>query len=100
MTADARRLGLYGFGAAAHIVTQVAVWQGREVYAFTRPGDEASQQFARSLGALWAGGSDERPVELDAAIIFAPAGDLVPTCLLYTSPSPRDRTRSRMPSSA
>ena len=81
MTADARRLGLYGFGAAAHIVTQVAVWQGREVYAFTRPGDEASQQFARSLGALWAGGSDERPVELDAAIIFAPAGDLVPTAL-------------------
>ncbi|HAX25049.1 MAG TPA: alcohol dehydrogenase [Chloroflexi bacterium] len=81
MTADARRLGLYGFGAAAHIVTQVAVWQGREVYAFTRPGDEASQQFARSLGALWAGGSDEQPVELDAAIIFAPAGDLVPTAL-------------------
>ncbi len=81
MTGDARRLGLYGFGAAAHIVTQVAVWQGREVYAFTRPGDESSQRFARSLGAIWAGGTDEQPSELDAAIIFAPAGDLVPTAL-------------------
>ncbi len=81
MTGDARRLGLYGFGAAAHIVTQVAVWQGREVYAFTRPGDLASQAFARSLGAVWAGGTDERPAELDAAIIFAPAGELVPAAL-------------------
>ena len=81
MTGDARRLGLYGFGAAAHIVTQVAVWQGREVYAFTRPADDASQRFARSLGAAWAGGADERPVELDAAIIFAPAGELVPAAL-------------------
>ena len=81
MTGDARRLGLYGFGAAAHIVTQVAVWQGREVYAFTRPADDASQRFARSLGAAWAGGADQPPVELDAAIIFAPAGELVPAAL-------------------
>lgn len=81
MTGDARRLGLYGFGAAAHIVTQVAIWQGRDVYAFTRPGDTASQLFARSLGARWAGGTDERPAELDAAIIFAPAGALVPAAL-------------------
>lgn len=81
MTGDARRLGLYGFGAAAHIITQVAIWQGREVYAFTRPGDLTSQQFARTLSATWAGGTDEHPTELDAAIIFAPAGDLVPTAL-------------------
>ena len=79
---DARRLGVYGFGAAAHIVAQVARWQGREVYAFTRPGDETAQEFARTLGAAWAGGSDETPPEpLDAAIIFAPAGDLVPRAL-------------------
>jgi propanol-preferring alcohol dehydrogenase len=76
------RLGLYGFGAAAHIVAQVARWQQRRVFAFTRPGDLASQRFARGLGAQWAGGSDEAPPELvDAAIIFAPLGDLVPRAL-------------------
>jgi alcohol dehydrogenase, propanol-preferring len=75
-------LGLYGFGAAAHILAQVAAWQGRRVYAFTRPGDLAAQQFARSLGVVWAGGSDELPPEpLDAAIIFAPVGALVPLAL-------------------
>ncbi len=78
----AARLGLYGFGAAAHIVAQVARWQGRSVFAFTRPGDLASQAFARRLGATWAGGSDEPPPEpLDAAIIYAPLGDLVPLAL-------------------
>jgi propanol-preferring alcohol dehydrogenase len=78
----AARLGLYGFGAAAHIVAQVARWQGRSVFAFTRPGDLASQAFARSLGATWAGGSDEAPPEpLDAAIIYAPLGNLVPLAL-------------------
>jgi alcohol dehydrogenase, propanol-preferring len=77
-TGDARRLGLYGFGASAHIVAQIARYEGRVVFAFTRPGDTRGQQFARSLGAEWAGGSDERPPEpLDAAIIFAPAGPLV-----------------------
>jgi propanol-preferring alcohol dehydrogenase len=77
-----RRLGLYGFGAAAHIVAQVAAWQGREIFAFTRPGDAASQAFARRLGAAWAGGSDEPPPQpLDAAIIFAPVGALVPRAL-------------------
>jgi alcohol dehydrogenase, propanol-preferring len=82
MAGDARRLGLYGIGSAAHIVAQVAVHQGRELYAFTRTGDSASQAFARSLGAVWAGGSDERPdVELDAAILFAPVGALVPAAL-------------------
>lgn len=75
-------LGIYGFGAAAHILAQVAVWQGRRVYAFTRPGDAAAQDFARRLGAAWAGGSDENPPEpLDAAIIFAPVGALVPAAL-------------------
>jgi propanol-preferring alcohol dehydrogenase len=75
-------LGLYGFGAAAHIVAQVAAWQDRKVYAFTRPGDLAAQSFARGLGAAWAGGSDEMPPEpLDAAIIFAPDGRLVPLAL-------------------
>jgi D-arabinose 1-dehydrogenase-like Zn-dependent alcohol dehydrogenase len=75
-------LGLYGFGAAAHILAQVAAWQGRRVYAFTRSGDEAAQAFAKSLGAVWAGGSDEMPPEpLDAAIIFAPVGALVPSAL-------------------
>jgi propanol-preferring alcohol dehydrogenase len=75
-------LGLYGFGAAAHIIAQVAIRQGRRVHAFTRPGDEAAQAFARSLGAAWAGGSDEAPPEpLDAAIIFAPVGALVPAAL-------------------
>jgi propanol-preferring alcohol dehydrogenase len=79
---DGKRLGIYGFGAAAHIITQVAIHQGRTVYAFTRPGDSKGQQFARSVGASWAGGSDERaPEELDAAIIFAPAGPLVPVAL-------------------
>jgi propanol-preferring alcohol dehydrogenase len=79
---QAKALGLYGFGAAAHILAQVARHQGRSVYAFTRPGDEATQKFARSLGAVWAGGSDETPPEkLDAAIIFATVGDLVPLAL-------------------
>jgi alcohol dehydrogenase, propanol-preferring len=79
---DAAALGLYGFGAAAHLVTQIARHQSRKVYAFTRPGDEQSQAFARSLGAAWAGGSQDAPPEpLDAAIIFAPAGDLVPNAL-------------------
>jgi alcohol dehydrogenase, propanol-preferring len=77
-----KKLGLYGFGAAAHIVAQVAIWQGRTVFAFTRPGDVAGQTFARSLGAAWAGGSDERPPEpLDAVIIYVPLGDLVPLAL-------------------
>lgn len=80
--AGARRLGFYGFGAAAHILTQVAVWQGRAVYAFTRPGDVEGQAFARSLDAVWAGGSDEFPPEpLEAALIFAPVGALVPQAL-------------------
>ena len=79
---QATRLGLYGFGAAAHLVTQVAVGQGRQVFAFTRPGDVAAQSFARSLGAAWAGGSDEHPPQpLDAAILFAPVGALVPAAL-------------------
>ncbi|SDI34263.1 alcohol dehydrogenase, propanol-preferring [Pseudomonas delhiensis] len=79
---DGRRLGLYGFGAAAHIVLQVARWQGREVYAFSRPGDHAAEAFARSLGAAWAGPSDQAPPQpLDAAIIYAPAGELVPAAL-------------------
>lgn len=82
MTGDARRLGLYGFGGAAHLIAQVAVWEGRRVFGLTRPGDTAAQEFARSLGAVWAGGSDETPPEeLDAAIIFAPVGDLVPAAL-------------------
>jgi propanol-preferring alcohol dehydrogenase len=77
-----KRLGIYGFGAAAHIVAQVARYEGREVYAFTRPGDERAQSFARELGAAWAGGSDQTPPErLDAAIIFAPVGALVPAAL-------------------
>ena len=84
MAGDVRRLGLYGFGAAAHIIAQVAVHQGRQVYAFTSPGDESKQQFARSLGAAWAGGSDNAPPEpLDAAIIFAPVGGLVPEALSH-----------------
>ena len=79
---DGERLGLYGFGSSAHIVAQVARWQGRRVFAFTRPGDEESQAFARQLGAAWAGSSDERPPEeLDGAILFAPAGELVPAAL-------------------
>jgi propanol-preferring alcohol dehydrogenase len=82
MAGDPRRLGLYGFGAAAHIVAQLARHEGREVYAFTRAGDLTAQEFARGLGAVWAGGSEEAPPEpLDAAIIFAPVGALVPAAL-------------------
>jgi alcohol dehydrogenase, propanol-preferring len=82
MAGEGTTLGLFGFGAAAHILAQVDAWQGRRVYAFTRPGDAPSQSFARSLGAVWAGGSDEMPPEpLDAAIIFAPVGALVPAAL-------------------
>jgi propanol-preferring alcohol dehydrogenase len=82
MAGEGTALGLYGFGAAAHILAQVAAWQGRRIYAFTRDGDEASQKFARSLGAVWAGGSDDWPPEpLDAAVIFAPVGALVPAAL-------------------
>lgn len=81
-TGDARRVGIYGFGAAAHIVAQVAAYQGRSVYAFTRPGDKSTQRFALKLGAAWAEGSDQTaPAELDAAIIFAPVGALVPVAL-------------------
>jgi propanol-preferring alcohol dehydrogenase len=79
---DGRRIGLYGFGAAAHILAQVLRWQGREVFAFTRAGDDGAQQMARSLGAVWAGASGQMPpAELDAAIIFAPVGGLVPRAL-------------------
>jgi propanol-preferring alcohol dehydrogenase len=82
MAGEGRSLGLYGFGAAAHILAQVAAWQGRHVYAFTRAGDLAAQSLAKSLGALWAGASEEAPPEpLDAAIIFAPIGALVPLAL-------------------
>jgi len=82
MAGDGPALGLYGFGAAAHILAQVATWQGRRVYAFTRAGDTAAQNFARSLGACWAGSAEEAPPErLDAAIIFAPVGALVPAAL-------------------
>jgi propanol-preferring alcohol dehydrogenase len=82
MAGPAKALGIYGFGAAAHIVAQIAVHEGRRVYGFTRPADAQAQAFARSLGCCWAGGSDESPsVELDAAIIFAPAGELVPAAL-------------------
>ena len=82
ITGDGKALGLYGFSAAAHIIVQVARWQGRLVYAFTKPGDLTTQAFARSLGAVWAGGSDEAPPQqLDAAIIFATVGDLVPVAL-------------------
>ncbi len=87
MCGDAPRVGLYGFGAAAHIIAQVLRWQGREVYAFTSPGDAAAQGLARELGAAWAGGSDERPPEeLDAAIVFAPVGALVPRALSALAP--------------
>lgn len=82
LAGEGARIGLFGFGAAAHIITQVCNWQGREVYAFTRPGDEAAQKFALSVGARWSGGSDATPPDpLDAAIIFAPVGALVPTAL-------------------
>jgi propanol-preferring alcohol dehydrogenase len=84
---DARRLGIYGFGAAAHIVAQVARWQGRELFAFTRPGDRDAQAFAKSLGAVWAGDSSQTPPEpLDAAILFAPVGALVPAALRAVAP--------------
>jgi alcohol dehydrogenase, propanol-preferring len=86
LAGDGERLGLYGFGASAHIIAQVARFQGRRVFAFTRAGDEAGQAFARELGAEWAGSSDEvPPEELDAAIIFAPVGALVPTALRATA---------------
>ena len=79
---EVKRLGIYGFGAAAHIIAQVARAQGAEIYAFTRPGDATARAFARSLGAVWAGGSDETsPEELDAAILFAPVGALIPAAL-------------------
>lgn len=82
MAGDAKRLGIYGFGAAAHIVAQVACHEGRQVFAFTRAGDKAAQDFAQSLGAVWAGASEDAPPEpLDAAIIFAPVGSLVPAAL-------------------
>jgi len=82
---DAERLGIYGFGGAAHIIAQIAVYQGRKVFAFTRPGDSGAQEFARRLGAVWAGDSTEMPPEpLDAAIIFAPIGSLVPAALRAT----------------
>jgi propanol-preferring alcohol dehydrogenase len=82
MTGDAGRIGVYGFGAAAHIVTQVAVYEGREIYAYTRPGDSQAQTLARQSGAGWAGAADHAPPEpLDAAIIYAPAGELVPAAL-------------------
>ncbi len=82
MAGDGKAIGLYGFGAAAHIIAQVAIHQGKRVYAFTRPGDRQAQEFALNLGAVWAGGSDEvPPEELDSAILFAPVGALVPTGL-------------------
>ena len=87
MTGDARRVGFYGFGDSAHILVQICRWQGREVYAFTRPGDTDAQDFARELGAVWAGSSEEQPPEpLDAAIIFAPVGALVPGALRALAP--------------
>jgi propanol-preferring alcohol dehydrogenase len=86
-TGGAQRLGLYGFGSAAHMICQVAVHQGREVFAFTRPGDERAQDFARGLGAAWAGGSDQAPPEpINAAIIFASSGELVPAALRSLTP--------------
>lgn len=82
-TGDAKKLGLYGFGAAAHIIAQVAIYEGREIYAFTRDGDIEAQSLAKKLGAVWTGGSfDKPPVPLDAAIIFAPVGELVPAALI------------------
>jgi alcohol dehydrogenase, propanol-preferring len=83
---DAEHIGIYGFGAAAHIIAQVAHWQGRKVFAFTRPGDAEGQRFARELGADWAGGSDSAPPqEMDAAILFAPVGALIPQALRHTA---------------
>jgi propanol-preferring alcohol dehydrogenase len=87
LAGDAERLGLYGFGSAAHMICQLAVFQGRRVFAFTRPGDQGTQRFARELGASWAGDSDAAPPEpLDAALIFAPAGELVPIALRALAP--------------
>jgi propanol-preferring alcohol dehydrogenase len=87
MTGDAERVGIFGFGSAAHILTQVARARGRRIFAFTRPGDERGQAFARAVGAEWAGGTDARlPEELDAAIIFASAGELVPIALAAVAP--------------
>jgi alcohol dehydrogenase, propanol-preferring len=87
MLPRAERIGLYGFGAAAHILSQLATQAGRKIYAFTKPGDTTGQSFARSLGAVWAGGSDEAPPRpLDGAILFAPVGDLVPLALAATAP--------------
>ena len=94
MCGDAHRLGLYGFGASAHILTQVAVSEGREVYAFTRPGDQETQRFAIELGAHWAGGSDEEPpATLHAAIVFAAVGALVPAGLRALAPGRDARVR-------
>jgi len=90
LAGDPARVGLYGFGAAAHIVAQLARYEGREVYAFVRPGDQGAKAFARSLGAVWAGDSDEAPpAELDAAILYAPVGALVPTALRAIRPGGR-----------
>jgi propanol-preferring alcohol dehydrogenase len=87
MAGEAKRLGLYGFGAAAHVIAQVAVHEGREVFAFTRPGDASAQAFARKLGCAWAGGSDtSAPSPLDAALLFAPVGALVPAALAAVRP--------------
>jgi propanol-preferring alcohol dehydrogenase len=81
-TGDAHRLGIYGFGNAAHLITQLAIYEKKEIFAFTRPGDKAGQESAKKLGAVWAGGSDEMPPEkLDTAIIFAPVGALIPAAL-------------------
>ena len=86
-TEEARIIGIYGFGAAAHIITQVAIFQGKTIYAFSRPGDTEAQSFALELGATWAGASDEKPPEqLDSAIIFAPAGALIPAALRTVAP--------------
>jgi propanol-preferring alcohol dehydrogenase len=82
MTGEPENIGIYGFGGAAHIITQIAAAKGKKIYAFTKPGDKAGQEFAKSLGAVWAGGADETPpVKLDASIIFAPVGDLIPAAL-------------------
>jgi propanol-preferring alcohol dehydrogenase len=88
MCGDAERVGLYGFGSSAHLICQLLVAQGRRPFAFTRDGDEAGQEFARSVGAVWAGGASARPPEeLDAAIVFAPVGDLVPAALRVLRPA-------------
>lgn len=87
---EPRKLGIYGFGAAAHILAQLALSRGQEIYAFTRPGDTQAQEFARRLGAAWAGGSDENPPDtLDAALLFAPVGELVPAALSHVRPGAR-----------